>query len=364
MPGNQFGHAFVLTSWGESHGAAIGGVIDGLPPGMVLNVDQIQEALDQRRPGRSSYVSPRQEVDRVQILSGVYEGKTLGTPLSFMIANTNQESSAYQHYESLFRPGHADYAYWKKYGHYDHRGGGRASARETAVRVVGGAIAQQVLTHVLGYSPSIQAALVQLGECPINYEKWDWDQRFKNPFFCPDPSAVSRWQDYLNDIKEQGRSVGALIEVHAGNIPPGLGEPVYDKLDGDLAKALMSINAAKGVEIGDGFTCVTAPQGYDEMVDKPTSFLSNRAGGIVGGISTGQDIICRVAFKPTSSTAQPRQTVTRDGDVVTVPIHGRHDPCVGIRAVPIVEAMVALVLADHLLRWRGQCGLTNAHETP
>ncbi len=357
MPGNQFGHSLVLTSWGESHGTAIGGVLDGVPPGILLNLEFIQQALDRRRPGQSSYVTPRQEADRIEVLSGVYEGKTLGTPLAFMIRNTNQDSSAYQAYQNVFRPGHADYAYWKKYGHYDHRGGGRASARETAVRVAAGAIAQLVLNHLLGFIPTVRAALVQLGTCSINYEYWDWEEVQSNPFFCPDPTSVLLWQEYLKEIQQQGQSVGALIEVHAKDIPAGLGEPVYDKLDADLAKALMSINAVKGVEIGDGFATVSAPVGYDEMTtDDKAPFLSNRSGGILGGISTGQDIICRLALKPTSSTPQPRQTLTRKGQAVRTEIRGRHDPCVGIRAVPIAEAMVNLVLADHLLRWRGQCG--------
>jgi chorismate synthase len=356
MPGNQFGQALVLTSWGESHGTAIGGVLDGIPPGIQLNTSLIQQALNRRRPGQSIHVTPRLESDEIEILSGLYDGKTLGTPLSFMIKNSNHDSAAYDSYKNIFRPGHADYGYWKKYQHYDHRGGGRASARETAVRVAAGAIAQQVLTTILDVAPLVRAALVQLGTCTISYDHWDWQEREKNPFFCPDAQAVPVWETYLTKVKDQGRSVGAIIEVCVQNIPAGLGEPVYDKLDADLAKALMSINAVKGVEIGDGFACVSASQGYDEMGNDDELFLSNRAGGIIGGISTGQDIICRLALKPTSSTRQPRQTITKDGHVVTTEIHGRHDPCVGIRAVPIAEAMVNLVLADHLLRWRGQCG--------
>jgi chorismate synthase len=356
MPGNQFGQALILTSWGESHGPAIGGVLDGIPPGMILDIPSIQQALDRRRPGQSAHVTPRNETDQIEILSGVYEGKTLGTPLAFLIHNKNQDSRAYDAYQNVFRPGHADYSYWKKYGHYDHRGGGRASARETAVRVVGGAMAQQILDHILSRQVKVQGALVQLGACSINYDHWDWAEVDRNSLYCPDPGASKEWLDYLEDIKNRGRSVGALIEVHATQVPAGLGEPVYDKLDADLAKALMSINAVKGVEIGDGFSSVTAPVGYDEMALGDQPFLSNRSGGIIGGISTGQDIVVRLALKPTSSTMQLRQTLSRQGEVVVTQIQGRHDPCVGIRAVPIAEAMVRLVLADHLLRWRSQCG--------
>lgn len=356
MPGNQFGQALTLTSWGESHGFAIGGVLDGIPPGIALDIRHIQEALHRRRPGQSSHVTPRSETDEIEILSGIYGGKTLGTPLAFLIRNNNQDSSSYEAYRNIFRPGHADYSYWKKYGYYDHRGGGRASARETAVRVAAGAIAQQILDHILDDKVKVQGALVQLGACSICYDRWDWGEVNKNPLYCPDPEALREWLAYLDDIKQQGRSVGALIEVHATQVPAGLGEPVYDKLDADLAKALMSINAVKGVEIGDGFASVTAPVGYDEMSQDDQPFLSNRAGGIVGGISTGQDIIARIALKPTSSTLQPRQALSKEGGVVVTQVQGRHDPCVGIRAVPVVEAMVRLVLADHLLRWRAQCG--------
>lgn len=358
MPGNKLGQALTLTSWGESHGPVIGGVVDGVPPRLSLNESILQKALDRRRPGQNPFVSQRQEEDRVKILSGVFEGKTLGTPISFMIENTNQQSKDYEQYRNVYRPGHADLSYQKKYGIRDHRGGGRASARETAVRVAAGAIAHQILTHFLGDSIQIRGALIQIGPHPIECHRWDWTQVDQNPFFCPDTEMVAQWEHYLTTLKENGKSAGALIEVHASNFPAGLGEPVYDKLDADLAKALMSINAVKGVEIGGGFASVTATTGYDEMtlVDGEPNFLSNTAGGIVGGISTGQDIICRLAVKPTSSTLTPRNTLTETEQETTLSITGRHDPCVGIRAVPIAEAMVAFTLADHYLRWRGQCG--------
>lgn len=358
MPGNSIGQAFRLTSWGESHGVAIGGVIDGIPPGISLNLAKVQQALDRRRPGKT-LTSQRQETDQLHILSGFFDEKTTGTPLSFQLINQDSRSQDYHSTKHVFRPGHADYTYQKKYGHVDYRGGGRASARETAIRVAAGAIAAQVINHVLGQPISIQAALVQMGEKKADLTQWDWEFALTNDFFCPDKIALPDWRVYLEGVQEKGLSVGALIEVRALGVPAGLGEPVYDKLDADLAKALMSINAVKGVEIGDGFSCLTSPVGYDEMSaasENDVSFLSNRAGGILGGISTGQPIICRVAFKPTSSTKQSRQTITHNNQNTTISISGRHDPCVGIRAVPIVEAMVGLVLADHLLRWRGQCG--------
>lgn len=356
MPGNTIGQALTLTSWGESHGAAIGGVLDGIPPGIQLDLDKVQETLDRRKPGGThGLTSSRQESDKLHILSGIYDGKTLGTPLSFMIHNTDQRSSDYDTFKDIYRPGHADYSYVMKYGHVDHRGGGRASARETAVRVAAGEIARQILvtTH-----PEIQAiaAVIQLGTEKLG-TPWTGNPYQENPLFCPDISDVGRWTAYLETVKNQGRSVGALIEVHVKNLPAGLGEPVYDKLDADLAKALMSINAVKGVEIGDGFACVTAENGYDELSQTcPSKHLTNKSGGIVGGISTGQDIVCRIALKPTSSTLHPRRTLTKNGKPVEISITGRHDPCVGLRAVPIVEAMVNLVMTDHFLRWRGQCG--------
>ena len=358
MPGNQFGQALTLTSWGESHGLAIGGTIDGLPPGIPLSIDFIQHHLDRRRPGQSSVVSARDESDQIQILSGVFEGKTLGTPLAFIIENKNQKSEDYQYLKNIFRPGHADYSYHKKYGHVDHRGGGRASARETAVRVAAGAVALQILHHLISPDLTVRGALLQLG-----YKKttitWKGTSFLTNPFFCPDSAVIEDWHQYLTSIREQGKSVGALIEVQAHGIPAGLGEPVYDKLDADLAKALMSINAVKGVEIGDGFASITADTSFDEMElddDQQVTLTNNKAGGILGGISTGQPIICRLALKPTSSTKQPRDTLTKTLEPMNLKVGGRHDPCVGIRAVPIAEAMVSFVLADHLLRWRGQCG--------
>lgn len=358
MPGNLLGQALTLLSWGESHGPAIGGVIDGLPPGIPISLDLIQEQLNRRRPGQSSIVTPRNEPDQVRILSGFFEGKTLGTPLGFIIENQNQKSEDYQNLQHIFRPGHADYAYHQKYGHVDHRGGGRASARETAIRVVAGSISLQLLHYLLGPSLNVRACLVQLGEKKVSSIR-DWNYVSQNPFYCPDPTIIDEWHDYLTSIRDIGKSVGALIEVHANGVPAGLGEPVYDKLDADLAKALMSINAVKAVEIGDGFACVAAETGFDEMtlsVDQQVDFSSNKAGGILGGISTGQPIVCRIALKPTSSTTQIRNTLTKQFNPTTLAVQGRHDPCVGIRAVPIAEAMVAFTLADHYLRWRGQCG--------
>lgn len=356
MPGNTIGHLLKLTSWGESHGTAIGGVLDGLPPGILIDFDKVQQTLNRRRPGASAgLTSPRDESDQIQLLSGYFEDKTLGTPLSFLIKNTNQKSSDYYSYKNVFRPGHADYTYTQKYGHVDHRGGGRASARETAVRVAAGDIAKQILIHFFP-DYACHAAVIQIGSKKTG-TPWDGLNYISNALNCPDENSVSDWTDFLLQIKEDGKSVGALIEVHAHGIPAGLGEPVYDKLDADLAKALMSINAAKAVEIGDGFDAVTADVGYDEMSSQDhDKFKTNRSGGILGGISTGQSIVCRVAFKPTSSTKQQRQTIDKQGNIQTISVTGRHDPCVGIRAVPIVEAMIHLTLADHFLRWRGQCG--------
>ncbi len=358
MPGNTIGQAFTLTSWGESHGAAIGGVLDGVPPGISLDINKVQKALDRRKPGgQHGLTSARQESDQIHILSGLYDGKTLGTPLSFLIYNKDQRSGDYDAFKNIYRPGHADYSYTMKYGHVDHRGGGRASARETATRVAAGEIARQILQ--LSF-PTLQitAAVIQMGTQKLN-ASWSGHSYRENPLFCPEEETIQSWIAYLNDIKSQGRSVGALIEVYVKNLPAGLGEPVYDKLDADLAKALMSINAVKGVEIGDGFGCIAAENGYDELsAGTPSKHLTNKAGGIVGGISTGQDIICRVALKPTSSTLQSRKTLTKDEIPVDVSITGRHDPCVGIRAVPIVEGMVSLIIMDHFLRWQGQCGTT------
>lgn len=354
MPGNTFGHTLRLTSFGESHGAALGGVLDGLPPLLPLSLEDIQPWLDRRRPGQSSYTTPRQEQDQIEILSGLFEGKTTGTPLAFLIRNCDQKSQDYERYKDIYRPGHGDFSYHKKYGIYDYRGGGRSSARETLIRVAAGAIAYKLLNHILKTSVTIQAALVQLGHQKIDYTKWNWKEVRNNPFSCPDPDSTPLWEKYLQEMKEQGRSVGALIEVHADGIPAGLGEPVYDKLDADLAKALMSINAVKAVEIGSGFSCITANRGFDELTQE--GFQSNQAGGILAGISTGAAIVCRVAFKPTSSTKEVRQTLSHSNESRRISIEGRHDPCVALRAPVIVESMVALTLADHLLRWNGQCG--------
>lgn len=359
MAGNTFGQAFCLTSWGESHGPAIGGVVDGVPPGIPLDHQLIQDALDRRKPGKFPHTSSRQEPDRVEILSGVFEGQTLGTPISFMIRNVNHQSEDYDNLRHVLRPGHADYTYQKKYGLRDHRGGGRASARETAVRVAAGSIARQVLSYLFDTPIHIQGALIQINDRPILRDNWDDQEIHQNPYFCPDHKAVKVWQKILDEAVAEKRSLGAVVEVSAKGLPAGLGEPVYDRLDADLAKALMSINAVKGVEIGQGFGCVVAPFGFDEM-NMEDGFLSNKAGGVLGGISTGQDIVCRMAIKPTSSTPALRHTITDLGEDVTVGILGRHDPCIGIRAVPIAEAMLSLVLADHALRWRGQCGTLTA----
>lgn len=357
MPGNSFGQSLTLESWGESHGSAIGGVVDGIPPGIALNLSQIQFLLHKRRPGTSEFVSPRNEPDELVILSGMFKGKTLGTPLAFLIENKNHKSEDYKPFKEVFRPGHADYSYYKKYNHVDYRGGGRASARETAIRVVAGGIAQQILDHILESPVRIQGGVIQMGEKKTK-GPLVWESVSHNSFFCPDPTVIDEWTTYLKKIKEEGNSVGALIEIHAHGIPAGLGEPVYDKLDADLAKALMSINAVKAVEIGEGFNTVSAVTGYDELTleQNQITFSTNKSGGILGGISTGQPIICRIALKPTSSTPRIRETVTHNLQPTSLSITGRHDPCVGIRAVPIAEAMIAFTLADHLLRWRGQCG--------
>ena len=353
MAGNSFGTLFRFTTWGESHGPAIGVVVDGVPPRIPLTEADIQPWLEKRRPGQSRFTTQRQEPDQVKILSGVFEGLTTGTPIQLLIENTDQRSRDYGDIAEKFRPGHADYTYWKKYGIRDHRGGGRSSARETAARVAAGAVARLVL----GSSIRIRGALVQLGPHRIDRARWDWDAVERNPFFCPDPDVVQDWSDYLDGIRKAGSSCGAVVEIVAEGVPPGLGDPVYDKLDADLAWALMSINAVKGVEIGEGFAAasLSGEDNADEMRAGPdggVTFLSNHAGGILGGISSGQDIVARFAVKPTSSILTPRLTVDihgRDTEIIT---KGRHDPCVGIRAVPVGEAMVAAVLADHLLRQR------------
>ncbi|HEY9079736.1 chorismate synthase [Magnetovibrio sp.] len=361
MAGNTFGELFRLTTFGESHGPAIGGIVDGCPPGIKLSEADIQPFLDKRRPGQSKFTTQRQEADQVKILSGVFEGKTTGTPIGLLIENTDQRSKDYGDIKDKFRPGHADYTYFTKYGVRDYRGGGRSSARETAVRVAGGAIAQKVLSHILGKSAKIRGALVQMGPIDIDYRNWSWTQIAKNPFFCPDAAAAKQWEAYLADIRKAGSSVGAVVEIQASGMPAGLGEPIFDRIDADIAKALMSIPAVKGVEIGEGFgaASLTGEENADEIrrgADGRAEFLANHAGGTLGGITSGQDIIARFAVKPTSSILTPRQTVTtkiKNTDIVT---KGRHDPCVGIRAVPVGEAMMALVLVDHLLRHRGQVG--------
>lgn len=356
MSGNTFGTLFRFTSWGESHGPAIGCVVDGVPPRLPLAEADIQRWLDKRRPGQSRYTTQRQEPDRVKILSGVFEGRTTGTPISLVIENVDQRSKDYSEIKDKFRPGHADYTYWKKYGIRDYRGGGRSSARETAVRVAAGAIARLVL----GAGVTIRGALVQMGPHRIDRTKWDWAAVEENPFWCPDRDAAAAWADYLDGVRKAGSSCGAVVEVVASGVPAGLGAPVYDKLDGDLARALMTINAVKGVEIGDGFAAaaLSGEKNADEMRmgNDRVRFLSNHAGGILGGISTGQDIVARFAVKPTSSILSPRRTIDVDGNETEIVTKGRHDPCVGIRAVPVGEAMVACVLADHLLRHRAQCG--------
>ena len=360
MPGNAFGQAFRYTTWGESHGPAIGCVIDGVPPGMPLSEADIQPWLDRRRPGQSRHTTQRKEPDEARLLSGVFEGLTTGTPISFAIENQDVRSKDYDAIKDKFRPGHAEYAYWKKYGHYDHRGGGRSSARETAMRVAAGAVARKVLDHLLPAPVSIRGALVQMGPHAIERARWDWAEIENNPFWCPDPAAAARWEGFLDGVRKAGSSTGAVIEVTASGVPAGLGGPVYDKLDADLAKAMMSINAVKSVEIGAGLgaAALTGEQNADEMrmTGDEVEFLSNNAGGVLGGISTGQDVVVRFAVKPTSSIRTPRRTVDRHGRDTEISTKGRHDPCVGIRAVPVGEAMMALVLADHLLRQRGQCG--------
>lgn len=356
MSHNSFGHLFRVTTWGESHGPAIGCVIDGCPPRLPLTEADIQPWLDRRRPGQSRFTTQRQEPDAVKILSGVFEGRTTGTPISLQIENVDQRSRDYGAIAQQFRPGHADLTYQLKYGIRDYRGGGRSSARETASRVAAGAVARRVL----GDAVRVRGALVQIGPHQIDRDRWDWDETDKNPFFCPDASAAALWEEYLGDVRKMGSSVGAVIEIVAEGVPPGLGAPIYGKLDADLAAALMGINAVKGVEIGDGFAAA-ALRGEDNademrMRDGEIVFGSNRAGGVLGGISTGQPVVARFAVKPTSSILIARQSVDQSGHDVDVSTRGRHDPCVGIRAVPVGEAMMACVLADHLLRHRAQNG--------
>ena len=356
MAGSSFGTLFRFTSWGESHGPAIGVVVDGVPPRLALSEPDIQHWLDRRRPGQSRYTTQRRELDLVKILSGTFDGQTTGAPIQLLIENTDQRSKDYRNIADRFRPGHADYTYWKKYGIRDYRGGGRASARETASRVAAGAVARKLL----GPAITIRGALVQIGPHAVDRRSWDWAAVEANPFWCPDAATAARWADYLDGVRKSGSSAGAVIEVMASGVPAGLGEPVYDKLDGDLARAMMTSNAVKGVEIGAGFAAaaLSGEVNADEMrmQDGRVVFLSNNAGGILGGISTGQDIVVRFAVKPTSSIPQPMRTVDVDGNEVEIETHGRHDPCVGIRAVPVGEAMLAVVLADHLLRHRALVG--------
>lgn len=356
MSHNSFGHLFRFTTFGESHGPALGCVVDGCPPGLSLSEADIQVHLDKRRPGQSKYTTQRQEPDQVKILSGVFDGVTTGTPIGLLIENMDQRSKDYSEISEKFRPGHADYTYWKKYGIRDYRGGGRSSARETAMRVAAGAVARKIL----GPGIVIKAGLVVMGEKEIDRARLDWDEVNNNPFFCPDAQAAEEFATYLEGIRKAGSSVGGVIEVVASGVPAGLGAPIYGKLDQDLASAMMSINAVKGVEIGNGFEAarITGEENADEIraQGNDVEFLSNNAGGILGGISSGQDVVCRFAVKPTSSILTPRKTVTKSGEDTEISTKGRHDPCVGIRAVPIGEAMMACVLADHLLRHRAQCG--------
>ena len=356
MAGNSFGSIFRFTTWGESHGPAIGCVVDGVPPRLALAAADIQHWLDRRKPGQSRFTTQRQEDDAVKILSGVFEGLTTGTPIALEIENTDQRSKDYSEIKDRFRPGHADYTYWVKYGIRDYRGGGRSSARETASRVAAGAVARAVL----GQDITIRGALVQIGPHAIDRANWDWAETERNPFWCPDAAAAARWVEYLDGVRKAGSSAGAIIEVVASGVPAGLGNPIYAKLDADLASAMMSNNAVKGVEIGDGFAAalLSGEQNADEMRqgNDGVRFLSNHAGGILGGISTGQDVVVRFAVKPTSSILTERQTVTIAGEETMIRTKGRHDPCVGIRAVPVGEAMMAVVLADHLMQHRAQMG--------
>jgi len=352
MSGNSFGKLFTVTSFGESHGAALGCIIDGCPPGLELSEADMQRDLDRRKPGTSRHTTQRREADEVKILSGVFEGRTTGTPIGLMIENTDQRSKDYSKIAEQFRPAHADYTYMHKYGVRDYRGGGRSSARETAMRVAAGAVARKFLEQRLGIT--IRGYLSQLG--PIRVEKIDWDQVHQNPFFCPDADKVPEMEAYMDALRKEGNSIGARINVVAEGVPPGLGEPIFDRLDADLAHALMSINAVKGVEIGAGFGCVDqkGTEHRDELT--PEGFLSNHAGGVLGGISSGQPILASIALKPTSSLRLPGRSIDVHGNPVEVVTTGRHDPCVGIRATPIAEAMMAIVLMDHYLRHRGQNG--------
>ena len=360
MSHNSFGHLFRITTWGESHGPAIGCVVDGCPSNIPITAEELQVFLDKRKPGQSRFTTQRREPDEVKILSGVFENEqgeqvTTGTPISLMIENTDQRSKDYGDIKDRYRPGHADYTYIEKYGIRDYRGGGRSSARETAMRVASGGLARKVVPGM-----SVRGALVQMGPHKINRDNWDWDEVNNNPFFAPDKEIVDVWAEYLDSLRKSGSSIGAVIEVAAENVPVGLGAPIYAKLDQDIASAMMSINAVKGVEIGAGFGSaeLTGEENADEirMGKEGVEFTSNHAGGVLGGISSGQPVVARFAVKPTSSILTPRKSIDRSGNEVEVSTKGRHDPCVGIRAVPVGEAMMALVLADHYLMHRGQQG--------
>ncbi|NOT86248.1 MAG: chorismate synthase [Methylococcaceae bacterium] len=350
MSGNTIGKLFTVTSFGESHGISIGAIVDGCPPGMPLCEEDLQLDLDRRKPGTSRHTTQRREADEVKILSGVFEGKTTGTPIGLLIENTDQRSKDYTNISETFRPGHADYTYQHKYGFRDYRGGGRSSARETAMRVAAGAIAKKYLKQIAGIE--VRGYLSQLG--PITIDKIDWDEVHNNPFFCPDVDKVADMERYMDALRKEGESIGARIVVVASNVPPGLGEPIFDRLDADIAHAMMSINAVKGVEIGDGFDCINSKGTFFRDEITPEGFLSNHAGGILGGISSGQNIIASIALKPTSSLHLPGRSINVRGEAIEVVTKGRHDPCVGIRATPIAEAMLAIILMDHLLRHRGQ----------
>ena len=359
MSFNTFGKLFRFTTWGESHGPAIGCIVDGCPPLISLDEKDIQKFLDKRKPGQSKFTTQRKESDKVQILSGVFEGKTTGTPISLIIYNEDMRSKDYGNIKNKFRPGHADFTYFKKYGIRDYRGGGRSSARETAARVAAGAIANKVLENKLGKSFKISGAVTQLGILGCDTSKWDEKIISSNPFFCPDKSMLRLWEKYLLDVRKSGSSCGAIIEIRAKGIPPGLGAPIYSKLDMDIASAMMSINAVKGVNIGSGMNSaqLSGEENSDEIFqkNKKLKFKSNNAGGILGGISSGQDIIISFAVKPTSSILKSRKTIDKFGKNTTISVKGRHDPCVGIRAVPVGEAMLSCVLLDHYLMHKAQC---------
>jgi chorismate synthase len=360
MSMNSFGHLFRVTTWGESHGPALGATVDGCPPGVEINEAMIQQWLDKRKPGQNKFTTQRREPDAVKILSGVFEGKTTGTPVQLMIENTDQRSKDYGDIAEKFRPGHADITYWQKYGIRDYRGGGRSSARETAARVAAGGLAREAIKTLVP-NVEIKGYMTQIGPHKIDRERFDWDQIDQNPFWTPDAVSAGEWADYLDGLRKTGNSVGAVVEVVAKGVPAGLGAPIYAKLDTDLAAAMMSINAVKGVEIGEGMdaACLTGEENADEIFmgnDGQPVYSSNHAGGILGGISTGQDLVVRFAVKPTSSILKTRQTITKSGEAAEIITKGRHDPCVGIRAVPVGEAMMACVILDHLLLHRGQVG--------